>query len=105
VPAWRIEPGGLRLAVRLTPKAAADSIDGIVTLADGTEVIRMRVRAAPESGKANAALIATLARALGIAKSRIAVVAGETSRRKDIRIGTDDPAPAAAILSALPRLD
>lgn len=105
MPAWRSEAGGLRLAVRLTPRAAADRLDGVVTLDDGSEVLRARVRAAPESGRANAALVATLSAALSVPKSQIAVVSGETSRRKDIRILTRSPEAVVAALAALPRLD
>ena len=48
---------GIVLAVRLTPKGGRDSIDGVDTLADGTVVLKARVRAAPSEGEANAALV------------------------------------------------
>jgi len=44
------------VSVRLTPKGGRDSIDGVDTLADGTAVLKARVRAAPSEGEANAAL-------------------------------------------------
>jgi uncharacterized protein YggU (UPF0235/DUF167 family) len=53
---FRIVAGALRIAVRLTPRAAVDRVDGRAALADGTEVLAARVRAAPEAGAANAAL-------------------------------------------------
>ena len=101
MPAWRIEPGGIRLAVRLTPKASADRIDGIATLADGSEVVRVHVRAAPESGKANAALEKLVAETLGLPRSAVRVSAGATQRLKTLRIA-GDPAEIAERLDILP---
>ena len=54
-------------------------------------MVRMRVRAAPSDGEANAAVILTLARALGIPKSRLELIAGQTARNKTIAIdGLDE---------------
>ncbi len=66
-----------RIAVRITPRAAADRIDGWA----GGE-LRVRVTAPPVEGRANAALVRLLAEALGIAPSRVRVVTGATGRRK-----------------------
>ena len=55
-----------------------------VTL-DG-ETIRVTVTVVPEDGKANAAVIKLLAKALGVAKSRLVLVRGATSRDKLFRI-------------------
>ena len=76
----------LVVAVRLTPKAALDRIDGTTTLADGRTVLQVRVRAAPEKGKANAALEVLLAKALGVPKSAVSVIAGGTSRLKSVQV-------------------
>ena len=54
---------GVRLAVRLTPKASAERIIGLADEADGGVVLKVAVTAAPEGGKANAALLKVLARA------------------------------------------
>ncbi|MFT6451111.1 MAG: hypothetical protein ACJA06_000592 [Halocynthiibacter sp.] len=67
---------GAQIAVRATPKAARNRIE-----LRGEE-IRAYVTVAPEAGKANAALRALLAKALGIAKSRLRLIRGETSRDK-----------------------
>jgi uncharacterized protein YggU (UPF0235/DUF167 family) len=48
--------------------------------------LKVAVTAAPEDGKANAAVIALLAREWGVAKSAISVVAGATDRRKLVEI-------------------
>ncbi len=51
---------------------------------DGTW--KVKVAAAPEKGKANQALCEFLAEKLGVAKSRVRIVAGETSRLKRIHV-------------------
>jgi uncharacterized protein (TIGR00251 family) len=84
--AWQVSGETLVVAVRLTPKAAKDRIDGIANLADGRNVLKARVRAVPEKGKANAALEALLAKALGVPKSAVSVIAGGTSRLKSVQV-------------------
>ncbi|AUH34460.1 DUF167 domain-containing protein [Paracoccus tegillarcae] len=71
---------GSTLVVRVTPKAARNSLQ----VEDG--LIRIHVTAAPERGKANAAVQKQLAKALGVAKSRLVLVRGETTRTKLFRI-------------------
>jgi len=61
------------------------------------------LNAAPEKGKANDELIDFLARELKVARSAIAIVRGETSRRKTVRIASGNPAAIAARLEALAR--
>ncbi|AUX78108.1 MULTISPECIES: DUF167 domain-containing protein [Sinorhizobium] len=78
-----------RLAVRLTPNGGRDAIDGLETAADGEEHLKVRVRAVPEKGKANQALIALLAQSFGIARNRISLVSGATQRKKILRIEAD----------------
>jgi len=94
---WRLSGEVLVVAVRLTPKAAQDRIEGIATLADGRAVLRARVRAAPEKGKANAALEVLLAKALGVPKSAVSVIAGGTSRLKSVRVAGSPDSLVAAI--------
>jgi uncharacterized protein YggU (UPF0235/DUF167 family) len=94
---WRIEPDGLTLVVRLTPKGGRDAIDGVERLADGTVVLKARVRAAAHEGAANAALRALVADVLGIARSRVDLVAGANARLKRLRIEGDGAKLAAAL--------
>ena len=56
--------------VRLTPKGGRDAIDGIERLADGSVVLKARVRAAPSEGEANAALMRLIAKAVGVRTAR-----------------------------------
>ena len=76
----------MRLAVRLTPRASSDGIDGWDTDEKGRPVLKVRVRAAPVDGKANAALIALLAKALDVPRSRIILAHGDTARVKSLEI-------------------
>ena len=84
--AWRIGAGHVVLTVRLTPRAGRDWIEGIATLSDGRRVVAARVRAVPDRGAANQALIALLAKALDVPKSAVAIVAGNTARLKQVRV-------------------
>jgi len=75
---------GVRIAVRLTPKGGRDAIDGWAQDAEGRALLKARVAAPPEDGKANAALIALLAKRLGLAKSAVSIASGDTSRLKQV---------------------
>lgn len=93
-PAIRVGPDGLTLRVRLTPRAGRDAVGRTERLSDGSEVLIVHVRALPSEGAANAALCRLLAEALGVAKSRVDLVAGATARVKTVRIAGDGEALA-----------
>ena len=94
--------GGLVLTVRLTPRGGRDAIEGVTQLADGQSVLKVRVRAAPSDGEANAALVAVLARAVGLPPGRLSLVSGATARIKRVAIDGDPAALAAALDRAAP---
>lgn len=71
---------GTEIVVRVTPNASRQRIE--VT----GDLIRAYVTVVPEDGKANAAVQVLLAKALGIAKSRLTLVRGATSREKTFRV-------------------
>jgi uncharacterized protein YggU (UPF0235/DUF167 family) len=98
-PPWRIEPGGLglTLTVRLTPRGGRDAIDGIEQLADGRRVVKARVRAAATGGEANAALLELVAKALGVARRDVDLLAGASSRLKRVRVAGTGATLAAAL--------
>ena len=87
-----------RITVRLQPRGSRDEVldwqevpgeTGIgtgSTRSKGALALRVRVKAAPVDGAANAALIQLLAKQLGLSKSKISLVAGATSRNKIIEI-------------------
>lgn len=85
------------MRVRLTPRASANRLVGLVAEADGGVALKVMVTAAAEDGKANAALIALLAARWHLAKSDIAILAGATDRRKTLHIA----GPPAGLLPAL----
>ena len=99
-------PGGVRVAVRLTPRGRADRIDGIARLADGTPVLKASVGAPPEAGRANEALLRLLASEWGLARRDLSLAAGPRSRNKSVHIAGDPTVLAeriGAALAALPR--
>ncbi|SPF81169.1 DUF167 domain-containing protein [Pseudoprimorskyibacter insulae] len=71
---------GTEIAIRVTPKASRNRI----TLED--DQIRVYVTVLPEDGKANAAVQKLLAKHMGLAKSRLALIRGATSRDKVFRV-------------------
>ena len=89
----------MTLHLRVTPNAGADRIDGTELRDDGSAVLRVRVTAVPDKGKANAAVIALLAKALGVPKSAVTLVSGDTARLKTIAIEGDPAALAARIVA------
>jgi len=99
--AFTVTPEGLRVSVRLTPKGGRDALDGMTALSDGRAVVKARVRAAPEDGAANAALLALLTKTLGVAKSDAVLAAGHTARLKTVDIRGDGAALAANLTAAL----
>ncbi len=75
-----------RLAVKLQPGASVDRIEGWETDPDGQAVLKVRVRARPVDGEANAALIALIARTLDLPKRSVALSRGGRSRLKMIAV-------------------
>jgi uncharacterized protein (TIGR00251 family) len=88
-PAWIEDATGLTLRIRLTPNASKDAVEGVTETADGLAHLGVRVRAVPEKGKANKALIAVLSQFLGLPKRDIDVIRGTTSRLKTVRVTAD----------------
>lgn len=86
---YGVTEAGLVLALRVTPNAGCDRIEGVERRADGSAVLRLRVKAVPDKGKANAAVIALLGKALGVPKRAVSLVSGETARLKTVQIAGD----------------
>ncbi|WP_029086831.1 DUF167 family protein [Brevundimonas aveniformis] len=89
-----------RVRVRVTPRGGADRIDAVERDESGRALVRLRVRAAPADGQANAAVGVTLAKALGLSKSKVTLVSGATSRIKILEIEGLDEAEVMARLLA-----
>ncbi|MEJ2124159.1 MAG: DUF167 family protein [Alphaproteobacteria bacterium] len=84
----RITAEGVIVAVRLTPKASSDAVTGVEISAEGP-VLKARVRAIPDKGKANEAIAVLLAKWLGVPKSSAALASGGKSRSKQVLVKGD----------------
>lgn len=71
----------LKIAVKVIPKASRNEVVGW----EG-EVLKVRLTAAPEKGKANESLITILSKHFKIPKSAITILKGETSRHKVVQL-------------------
>ncbi|WP_339778197.1 DUF167 family protein [uncultured Thalassospira sp.] len=90
-PACDILPDGkgVRLCLRLTPKASRNSVGGAQEDADGQNRLKATVTTVPENGKANDALVKLLAKTAKWPKSAITIVSGHTDRNKVLTISGD----------------
>ena len=77
----RAADGSVVLALHIQPGAKKTELAGL-----HGEALKIRLAAPPVDGKANAALLAFLAKACGVSKSAVELVSGETSRSKRVRI-------------------
>lgn len=88
---------GVLLRVRVTPGASKEAVGGVWRGPDDEERLVVRVTAPPDKGKANAAAAKLLAKTLGLAKSNVAIIAGEKDRMKNFSLRGD----ALAIIEKL----
>lgn len=88
----------LILHVRVQPKASRDEIVG----PQDNGSLKVRITAPPVDGKANQHLIKYLAKAFGVAKSRVTLLKGESGREKRLAISTPLRLPEAAQISQAP---
>lgn len=79
-------PKGVRVAIRVTPRAARDQVTGLKPTAAGGRELCVALTAVPEKGRANKALIDLLAREWSMSKSDLSVVAGVTDRHKAVMV-------------------
>jgi uncharacterized protein (TIGR00251 family) len=94
-PCITADEGSVLIRIKVVPGGSRDQIAG--TLGDA---LKIKVSAPPEGGKANAAVCALLARALGVAKRDVTVIAGHTQPHKQIRVAGISENAAAATLAA-----
>ena len=74
-------PGGVRLAVQITPNAKKTEVIGVLD-----DALKLKLQAQPVEGKANAALILYLAKTLGVPRSAVTITHGHTSKKKLIEV-------------------
>lgn len=97
--AWTMVAGGLRLAVRVSPRGGRNAVEGLRADAAGTPHVVVRVAAAPVDGAANDAVEATVAKWLGVKPRMVEIISGETARLKLLRIDGDPVALARKLQS------
>lgn len=95
---------GVRLALRVTPRARRPGIGGTAPGRDGTPRLKVAVTAPPADGAANAAVLAVLAEALDLPRSALTLIAGASDRDKIVRV-EGDPEPLLGRLGALAESD
>jgi uncharacterized protein len=98
--AWRMTADGIVLRVRVTPKSSRDGVEGVQATAEGPAV-KVRVRAVPEDGAANAAVEAVTADWLGLARRDVRLVSGAKARVKLLAIAGEQDELVRRIESAL----
>jgi len=79
--AVREEAGAVSFDVLVTPRASREKVGPLVG-----DRLKVAVTAPPVEGEANAAVIAVLARALGVPRSQVTILRGDGSRRKTVRV-------------------
>ncbi len=87
----------MRLDVYIQPRASKTELAGM----HGGR-IKIRIAAPAVEGAANEALIEFVARRLGIAKRRVRLISGKTSRTKSLEIDGVDPGQISSALGAQP---
>lgn len=88
---FRPAPGGIDIFIRLTPGARRDALGASMQVGDRT-CLQAHVRAIPEDGKANRALIDLLSGELGVPPSTLSLASGQSSRLKTVRLQAEGQA-------------
>ena len=86
----------IQLTIRVVPRASKPGVAGTRGGA-----ILVRLQSPPVEGAANEELIQVIARAFGVAKRDVAIIAGEHSKLKRVAIGTTDRGQVALVLQSL----
>ncbi|MES2322975.1 MAG: DUF167 domain-containing protein [Pseudomonadota bacterium] len=92
-------PGGVRLAVQITPNAKKTEVIGVLD-----DALKLKLQAQPVEGKANAALVKYLASALKVPKSAVTITHGLGSKKKLIEV-RGELTPESVEKAFLPSLD
>ncbi|MDD2420973.1 MAG: DUF167 domain-containing protein [Heliobacteriaceae bacterium] len=90
-------PVGIRFKVRVQPRAAQNTVCGLL---DGA--LKIRLTAPPVDGEANAACVQFLAKSLGVSRAAVRLVAGEKARTKMIEVKGFTAARLRQLVDSLP---
>lgn len=74
-------PGGVRLAVQITPNAKKTEVLGVLD-----DALKLKLQAQPIEGRANEALVRYLAEVLAVPRSAVTITHGHTSKRKLVEV-------------------
>lgn len=88
---------GIVVTVQVVPRSSRNEIVGI-----HGDALRVRVKAPPVEGAANAALVAFLAKTLGVPRSQVEILSGHSSRRKTVLVSGLGREQVARLLEAQP---
>ena len=88
---------GVELTVLVQPRASRTKVVG-----EHDGQLKIQLAAPPVDGEANAALVEFIAKTLGVPRRQVTLVAGDTSRRKRLRVEGVDAAAAEAVISGGP---
>lgn len=88
----RRNDGGISLTLHVQPGAKRTEFAGL-----HGDALKIRLAAPPVEGKANAALLAFLAKYFGVARANVELISGDTSRHKIVRVQGVDAAAIAAL--------
>jgi len=84
----------LLLHCHVQPKASRDALVGLYG-----ERLKVQISATPVDGKANKHLLKYIAKAFGVAKARVSLIRGESSRQKTLQIIDPQKLPPAALIT------
>ncbi|MEA2575510.1 MAG: uncharacterized protein QOH93_2808 [Chloroflexia bacterium] len=77
----QLTPGGVTIRVFVTPRSSANKVMG-----EHNGAVKVALTAAPVEGAANKALVEFLAKVLGVPRSSVSLISGETSRQKTVKV-------------------
>ena len=98
---WTVHAGGVRLAIRVTPKSARNGVTGLIPTADGRVALSLRIAALPVDGAANAAVKALLADTLRVGKAAITITSGLSARLKMVEVAGEPQALVARLVEVV----
>lgn len=84
------------VSLKVTPKSAKNAW----RLSDAGDELQLTIQAVPEDGKANQAVLAFVAKSFGLAKSRVTLLSGDTSRHKRLQLIWTEPVSEPAVVAA-----
>jgi len=90
--AWRQVAAGLEVSLRVTPNARTEQIGPVERRDDGRSYLSVKVRAIPDKGKANAAVLALFAKHFDLRKVDIEITKGQQARQKTLLVKANNTA-------------